>query len=49
MINPVSAMQAEFTSYLSLIGSTSGTSPAPRGIMMFAGASPSSILLRFTG
>ena len=49
IMSPVSAMHAEFTSYLSFIDSTSGTSPAPRGMIMFAGASPSSILLRFTG
>ena len=49
IIRPVSAMHAELISYFSFNESTTGTSPAPRGMTMFAGGSPSSILLRLTG
>ena len=49
MIRPVSAIHAELTSYLSFNESTTGTSPAPRGMTMFAGGNPSSILFKLTG
>ena len=49
MISPVSAMHAELTPYFSFMDGTDGTAPAPRGITMFAGGSPFSILSRLTG
>ena len=49
IIRPVSAIHAELTSYFSFKESTTGTSPAPRGIIIFAGGLPSSILFTFTG
>ena len=49
IIRPVSAIHAELTSYLSFRASTTGTSPAPRGMIIFAGGSLFSILSKLTG